>query len=89
VCLLPCIKEVSVAFELPSELEAQLKAAAQAQGISVGQYVEKLVAEMSLRRAQVSDFKAAIAERLASLNEGETTDGEDVMSRLIAEFAAR
>ena len=32
-------------IELPREIEAQLKETAQAQGVSVGQYVERLVAE--------------------------------------------
>ena len=42
-------------IELPSEIETQLKEAAQALGVSVGQYVESNVAETSLRRAQVSE----------------------------------
>jgi len=76
-------------IELPREIEAQLKETAQAQGVSVGQYVENLVAETNLRRAQVSEFKAAIAERMASLNAGESADGEEVMARLISDFTSR
>jgi predicted transcriptional regulator len=76
-------------IELPREIEAQLRETAQAQGVSVGQYVEKLVAETNVRRAQISEFKAAIAERMASLNAGETVDGEEVMARLISDLASR
>jgi predicted transcriptional regulator len=76
-------------IELPREIEAQLKETAQAQGVSVGQYLEKLVAETNLRRAQISEFKVAIAERVASLNAGESADGEEVMARLISDLASR
>jgi predicted transcriptional regulator len=74
-------------IELPREIEAQLKETAQAQGVSVGQYVERLIAETNLRRAQVSEFRAVIADRMASLTAGESTDGEEVMARLIADLS--
>jgi hypothetical protein len=76
-------------IELPSEIESQLKEAAQAMGVSVGQYVETIVAEANLRRAQVSQFRAAIAERMESLNAADCADGEIVMARLIADLASR
>jgi predicted transcriptional regulator len=76
-------------IELPREIEAQLKETAQAQGVSVGQYLEKLVAETNLRHAQISEFQAAIAERMASLNAGESADGEEVMAHLISDLASR
>lgn len=76
-------------IELSSELEARLKETAEAQGVSVRNYLENLIAETDLRRRQLSEFKAAIAERLASLDAGETVDGEEVMARLIAELPAR
>ena len=76
-------------IELPSEIETQLTEAAQALGISVSEYVERLVAETNVRRARVSEFRAAITERMESLNAGESEDGEEVMARLIAELASR
>jgi predicted transcriptional regulator len=87
--LLPLYQEARMTIELPREIETQLKEEAQALGGSVGQYVESLVAETNLRRAQVSEFRAAIAERTASLNAGDTADGEEVMARLIADLASR
>jgi len=76
-------------IELSRDIENQLTETAQAQGVSVGQYLERLVAEANLRRAQVAEFRAAIAERMASLNAGNTSDGEEVMARLIAEIPLR
>ncbi|HEX4135868.1 MAG TPA: hypothetical protein VHY84_14735 [Bryobacteraceae bacterium] len=76
-------------IELPRELETQLKETAQLQGVSVSQYIERLVAETNLRRAQISEFRATIAERMASLNAGESTDGEEVMTRLVTDLASR
>lgn len=52
--------------ELPREIETKLKKTARAQGVSVGQYVERLVAETSIRSA----------ERMASLNSGNGEVGE-------------
>jgi hypothetical protein len=52
-------------------------------------YVERLVAETNLRRAQISEFRAAIAERMASLDAGDGADGEEVMARLIEDLASR
>ena len=74
-------------IELPRETEAHLKEAAQ--GVSVGEYVERLVTETNQRRAQLSEFRAGIAERMASLNAGESADGEDVTARLISDLPSR
>jgi predicted transcriptional regulator len=76
-------------IELPRELATQLQETAQSQGVSICQYIERLVTETNLRRAQVSEFRVAIAERMASLNAGESADGEEVMARLINDLAAR
>jgi hypothetical protein len=76
-------------IELPRDLETQLKESAQSQGVSVGQYIERLVVETNLRRAQISEFRAAVAERMASLNAAESVDGEEVMARLIADLTLR
>ena len=73
--------------ELPGDIENQLIETAQSQGVSVGEYIERLVVETNLRRAQISEFRASIAERMASLNAGNSEDGEEVMARLIAEIA--
>lgn len=73
-------------IELPRELEAQLNAAARAEGVSVPEYIEKLVAETTIRNAQICEFRTAMAERMASLNAGESMNGEEVMSRLIDEL---
>src|ERR1035438_10168687 len=77
-------QRVRMLIDLPNEIETQLKETAQARGVSGGQYVESLVAETNLRYAQITEFRAAIAERMASLNAGESADGEEVMNRLIA-----
>ena len=74
-------------IELPRDVETQLKETAEAQGVSVGRYIESLVAETTLRRKQMAAFQAAVAERMASLNAGESADSEEVMARLIAELA--
>ena len=76
-------------IELPREIETQLKNTAAEQGLSVSQYLETLVTETSLRRKQLAEFQAAITERMASLNSGDGTDGEEVMARLIAELPSR
>ena len=76
-------------IELPRELETQLEETAHSKGVSVGQYIERLVSETNLRREQISEFRAAIAERMASLNAGCSEDGEEVMARLITDLASR
>lgn len=76
-------------IELSRETEIQLRETAQAQGVSVGQYVETLVAETNLRHAQLDQFRSAIADRMASLNAGVSEDGEEVMAHLIGDLASR
>ncbi len=76
-------------IELPLEIENQLKKTAREHGVSVGQYVEKLVADTSLRQTQLSAFRVAVQERMASMNTGAVVDGEEVMARLIAELASQ
>ena len=78
-----------MSIELSDEIEAGLQEAARLQGLTVGQYIESLVRETNLRRHQVAEFQAVLAERLASLDAGNTVDGEEVMSRLIAELATK
>ena len=39
-------------IELSREMDAQLKVTAQAQGVSVGRYIENLVAETNLRHRE-------------------------------------
>ena len=73
-------------IDLSPEIEARLKAKASAEGMSVGAYVERLVSEEESRVIRVAAFGEAIRERLESLNSGETVDGEEVMTRLLAEF---
>jgi len=75
-----------VTIDLAPESEARLKAKAEAEGMSVGAYVERLVSEEESRVIRVAAFGKAIRERLASLNAGESVDGEEVMTRLIAEI---
>jgi predicted transcriptional regulator len=76
-------------IELPREIEAELSEAAHALGVSVGQYIEGLVVETNLRRAQIAEFRATIDERMASIDSGDTADGEEVMARLINDPALR
>jgi hypothetical protein len=73
-------------IDIPAETEAKLKAQAQEQGITVGAYVERLVLEDSSGEIRLDAFRQAIGERLASLNAGESADGEAVMARLLAEI---
>jgi hypothetical protein len=72
-------------IDLSPEIEARLKAKANAEGVSVGAYVEHLVSEEDARRIRIDAFGQAIGERLRSLRGGESVDGEEVMARLIAE----
>lgn len=76
-------------IELPREIEVQIRETALAEGLSPGDYVARLVAEAGVRRAQLAEFRTAMAERLASLNAGETADGEEVMAELISELGNR
>jgi hypothetical protein len=64
----------------------KLRAHAQAEGVSVATYVERLISEADSRRTQLAAFRQAVGERLASLNAGEAEDGEEVMARLITEI---
>ena len=73
-------------IEVSPELEARLKSRAQAEGVSVGAYVARLVSEEDSRAARLAAFQQAIDERLASLDAGEVVDGEEVMARLTAEL---
>ena len=71
-------------IDLSPEIEARLKAKADAEGLSVAAYVERLVSEEESRLVRVAAFGEAIRERLESLSAGESVDGEEVMTRLIA-----
>ena len=73
-------------IDLSPEIEARLKAKADAEDISVGAYVERLVSDEESRVVRVTAFGKAIRERLESLNGGENVDGEEVMARLLAEL---
>jgi predicted transcriptional regulator len=76
-------------IELPNAVESQLKQAARARGISISEYVERLVAETNLRDARIAEFRAAISERMISLRAGERVDGEEVMAHLMDDLPAR
>ena len=73
-------------IDVSPETEAQLKAKAQAEGVSVAAYVERLLLDDESRSMRLRDFQQAIDERLSSLDNGEFVDGEEVMARLIAEL---
>jgi len=73
-------------IDISPETEAQLKAKAQAEGVSVGEYLERLMLESDSRRVQLLEFRREIDQRLQSLDAGEHVDGEVVMARLIAEL---
>jgi hypothetical protein len=75
-------------IDIPAETVAQLEAKAREEGVSVGVYVERLLLEESSRKLRLDAFRQAIEARLASLNAGESVDGEEAMARLIAEFDA-
>jgi hypothetical protein len=77
--------EFPMAIDISPEIEARLKAKAQAEGVSVATYVERLVSEEDSRRVRLASFEDAMRERLESLNDGEAVDGEGVMARLLAE----
>jgi predicted transcriptional regulator len=72
--------------EIYPDTADKLKANAQAEGVSVAAYLERLMSEAESRRIQLAAFRQAIDERLASLNAGESANGEEVMARLIAEI---
>ncbi len=76
-------------IDLSPDIAARLKAKADAEGISVGAYVERLVSDEESRFVRVAAFGEAIRERLESLNAGESVDGEQVMTRLLAELDGR
>jgi len=68
-------------------VETQTRDAAAALGLSVSEY-ESLVDETNAQPPrQCAEFRAGIMDRLASLDAGDSTDGEAAMARLIAEFA--
>ena len=69
-------------IEVSPETKARLESKAQAEGVSVGAYLERLVFEEESRGTQLAAFRQAIDERLGSLNAGESVDGEEVMARL-------
>ena len=73
-------------IELSPEIEARLKAKANAEGVSIGAYVERLVFEEEARCIRFAAFEQAIGERRRSSSSGESVDGEEVMARLIAEL---
>jgi hypothetical protein len=73
-------------IDLSPKAEAQLRAKAEAEGLSLEAYVERLILEEESRRAKLHAFQQAIDERVASLNSGESVDGEEVMARLIEEL---
>jgi predicted transcriptional regulator len=73
-------------IDISPEIEGRLKAKAFTEGVSVGEYVARLVFEEDARRIRLTEFTQAIDERLRSLNSGESVDGEEVMARLIGEL---
>jgi hypothetical protein len=73
-------------IDVSPETEVRLKAKAFTEGVSVGEYVERLVLEEDARRIRLTEFAQAIDERLSLLNGGESVDGEEVMARLIGEI---
>jgi hypothetical protein len=73
-------------IEVSQEVEDQIRATASSEGLSVGEYVARLVTETNSRRVQAAEFRVVMAERLASLSAGETADGEEVMAKLISEL---
>ena len=75
-------------IDVAPEVEARLKAKAEAEGLSLGAYIQRLIFEEDSRRARLDAFQQAIDVRVTSLHNGESVDGEEVMTRLIAEFEA-
>jgi hypothetical protein len=67
-------------------MEARLKAKADAEGVTVGEYLEHLVSAEETRGFRFAAFEQAITERLRSLSHWENVDGEEVMARLLAEL---
>jgi predicted transcriptional regulator len=73
-------------IEVSSEVGVRLRAKALAEGISLSEYLERLICEEESRRVKSDAFQQAMDERVASLRAGEIVDGEEVMARLIAEL---
>jgi hypothetical protein len=58
-------------IDLSPEIQARIKGKADAEGISVAAYLERLVSEEETRAVRVTAFGEAIRERLESLNAGD------------------
>jgi hypothetical protein len=75
-----------IIIDISPQTGAQLKAKAQAEGVSVGEYLERLLSESDSRRFQLLEFQRTMDERVRSLDAGEHLDGDEVMARLISEL---
>jgi hypothetical protein len=73
-------------IDIPVQTATELATKAQAEGISIGAYLERLLLQEDSRKARLEAFRRAIEEREASLSAGNGVDGEEVMGRLIAEL---
>jgi hypothetical protein len=73
-------------IDVSPETGAQLKTKAEAEGVSINDYVGRLMFEAESRRIQLSAFRQAIDDRASLLDAGESVNGEEVMARLIAEI---
>jgi hypothetical protein len=76
----------AMTIEVSPDMEAKLRKNADALGLSVGQYVERLLCEEDSRRTRLDAFRRAFDERVESLDAGESVDGEATMIRLLAEL---
>lgn len=75
-------------IQLSHDIEDRLRQAAAAEGVSVSDWIASMIAETTLRRRQLAEFRSAMAERIASADAGFFADGEGVMARLFDELPA-
>ena len=73
-------------IDIPPEIGNRLNLKAQDAGVSVAEYVDRLIAEEESRAKALVVFHEEITRRTASLDAGELVEGEEVMARLIAEL---
>ena len=62
-------------IDLSPVIEAQIKAKAQAEGVSVGAYVARLMFEEDSRCLWLARFRQAVDERVEALDREESVDG--------------
>jgi hypothetical protein len=77
---------MSMLLDLPEDVEIRIHETAREAGLTVADYVARLVEEAATRNTQLAEFHENIRQRLEALASGEVVDGEQAMARLISEL---